>query len=286
MICSDRNWRRARAFAFRCRGKTFRIPVGARTIDCYGSAFTGADVEHLDGDGAMSLWVRRWGKGKAHDLYRSEDGIHFSLLATPELDVQPVQNTDVFHVPEVGLMCLGFAGNYRQDTSHKWGLMTSDDNGLNWTRSQSNISDIRASTPSLIYDSETRLLSNTITNAAGLLRTRPGHFAKPCRGCGFRLRSPTKLARIPSGRHRQHRHLRRRQRQRQRQRDWRHARYLVPIPAKLPIPGSWSPNIRHRTFQKLQMFQMFQNSHGPGEWHNNHSHRKERTHAPDTETYR
>lgn len=173
----------------------------------------------------MLLWVRRVGKEWGHDLYRSEDGIHFSLLATPELEVQPVQITDVFHVPDVGLMCLWFAGTYQKDTSHKWGLMTSKDNGRTWTqrtiesglthedwptepaavylgdgrilgiartesgssqfqmistdfgktwkRSRTNISDIRASTPSLIYDAETGLLSNYYyERGRGILRCR------------------------------------------------------------------------------------------------------------------
>ncbi|QEG42062.1 sialidase family protein [Roseimaritima ulvae] len=203
-------------------GKTWTAETTVADTPGYGEVTVG---KGLDSDGAMLLWVRRVGKGKAHDLYRSEDGIHFSLLATPELDVQPMQITDVFHVPEVGLMCLWFAGNYRQDTSHQWGLMTSDDNGLSWTqrtiesdlthadwptepaavylgegrilgiartesgssqfqivstdagqtwtRSRTNISDIKASTPSLIYDPETGLLSNYYyERGRGILRRR------------------------------------------------------------------------------------------------------------------
>ncbi|WP_218280943.1 hypothetical protein [Verrucomicrobium spinosum] len=56
----------------------------------------------LDANGAMLLWVRRVGKERIHDLYRSTDGVTFTLLATPKLAVSPMQITDVFAVPQVG----------------------------------------------------------------------------------------------------------------------------------------------------------------------------------------
>ena len=185
----------------------------------------------LDADGAMLLWVRRIGKEWNHDLYRSTDGVTFTHLATPKLDVMPIQITDVFNVPDVGLTALWFAGDYNDDgPSHSWGTLTSTDNGATWTqrvieselikaewptepsavylgdgkilavarselgenttarsqfqmistdggttwrRSRTNIGDVLASTPSLIYDAETGLVSNYYYHRGrGVLRRR------------------------------------------------------------------------------------------------------------------
>ncbi len=179
----------------------------------------------LDSTGAMLLWVRRIGKQWNHDLYRTTDGVKFERVATPELAVQPMQITDVFAVPTVGLMSLWFAGNYSDDATQSWGTLTSGDDGVTWTqntiesgltkanwptepsavylgdgrilavarteiaqgqfqlistdygttwkRSQTNILDVRASTPSLILDAETGLLSNYYyERGRGILRRR------------------------------------------------------------------------------------------------------------------
>ena len=167
----------------------------------------------LDSDGAMLLWVRRIGKGVfCHDLYRTTDGIKFDLVTTPVLSPNPMQITDIFKVPTVGLMALWFSGNYCDD-NNSWGTLTSSDNGKTWkqttiedklpirqwptepsavylgagkilviariegggpaqfqmvstdygktwTRKQTNIKDVYGSTPSLILDPQTNLLSN------------------------------------------------------------------------------------------------------------------------------
>ncbi len=55
----------------------------------------------LDSTGAMFLWVRRIGKDWNHDLYRTTDGVTFTLVATPKLAVTPMQITDIFAVPKV-----------------------------------------------------------------------------------------------------------------------------------------------------------------------------------------
>lgn len=172
----------------------------------------------LDSTGAMLLWVRRIGPEWNHDLYRTTDGVTFTRIATPKLDVMPIQITDVFTIPGVGLTALWFAGNYGDNgPCHSWGTlissddgatwtqrvveekltkaewptepsavylgdgkilaiartelgdktperaqfqMVSTDNGATWRRSKTNIGDILCSTPSLIYDAETGLLSN------------------------------------------------------------------------------------------------------------------------------
>lgn len=179
----------------------------------------------LDASGAMLLWVRRVGPEWHHDLYRSTDGETFTLVATPELAVRPMQITDVFTVPKVGLMALWFAGDYGDKPTNAWGIVTSRDNGetwvqttveselpkthwpteaaavylgegkilaiartetgpsqfqivstdygATWKRAQTNIGDILASTPSLILDAKTGLLSNYYYHRGkGMLRRR------------------------------------------------------------------------------------------------------------------
>ncbi|TWT72600.1 BNR/Asp-box repeat protein [Crateriforma conspicua] len=179
----------------------------------------------LDSNGAMLLWVRRVGRDWHHDLYRTTDGVTFTLVATPQFDVRPVQITDIFTVPNVGLMALWFAGDYGGKPTNAWGALTSSDNGetwkqatvesslskaqwptepaavylgngrilaigrtevgtpqfqmvssdygATWKREQTNIGDALASTPSLILDEETGLLSNYYYHrGAGVLRRR------------------------------------------------------------------------------------------------------------------
>ena len=181
----------------------------------------------------MLLWVRRIGKEWNHDLYRTTDGVTFTLVATPKLAVTPVQITDVFAVPTVGLMALWFAGGYGDGPDHSWGTLMSKDNGVSWVqtpiesgltkaewptepsavylgkgrllaiartelggststrsqfqmvstdygttwmRKQTNISDVAASTPSLILDADTGLLSNYYYHRGrGILRRRIVH---------------------------------------------------------------------------------------------------------------
>ncbi len=185
----------------------------------------------LDSTGAMLLWARRVGRDWQHDLYRTTDGVTFTKVVTPVLSPAPVQITDIFNVPEAGLMALWFAGSYKEGDNHSWGTLTSRDDGLTWTqttietglslaqwptepaavylgqgrilaiartelraanseraqfqmvstdagvtwtRHRTNISDVQVSTPSLILDTETGLLSNYYyqRGAGGLLRRR------------------------------------------------------------------------------------------------------------------
>ncbi len=193
-------------------GKTWTPETVVASTSGYGEVAVG---KGLDSDGAMFLWVRRMnGSECVHDLYRTTDGVTFLLVATPKLAVAPVQITDIFSVPTVGLMALWFAGSYGDDgPSHSWGTLTSRDNGATWAqstieseltkpqwptepaavylgngrilvvarteqggrsqfqmvssdygatwaRAQTNIGDVLISTPSLILDAETGLLSN------------------------------------------------------------------------------------------------------------------------------
>ena len=89
----------------------------------------------LDAKGAMLLWVRCWGGANPHhDLYRTTDGVSFEKIATPALDPVPMQITDVFAVPGVGLTCLWFSDGYAASSVRAWGKLVSADNGLTWTR--------------------------------------------------------------------------------------------------------------------------------------------------------
>lgn len=203
-------------------GKTWTAETTVADTPGYGEVTVGKGLDSKD---AMLLWVRRIGKDWNHDLYRTEDGVNYTLLATPQLEVQPMQITDVFSVPDVGLVSLWFSGNYSKDNVHAWGMMTSQDDGVTWvqktiesglakndwptepagvylgdgrilaigrtedgspqyqmtstdygntwTRSRTNISDIAASTPTLIFDRSTGLLSNYYyERGRGILRRR------------------------------------------------------------------------------------------------------------------
>jgi len=203
-------------------GKTWTPETVIANSPDYGEVPVG---KGLDASGAMLLWVRRVGKEWHHDLYRSTDGVTFSLVVTPKLAVRPMQITDVFAVPKVGLMALWFAGDYGDKPTNAWGTVTSSDNGATWTqttvesdlpkaqwptepaavylgkgkilaiartevgpaqfqlvstdngatwkRSQTNIGDIFCSTPSLVYDFQSGLLSHYYFHRGkGLLRRR------------------------------------------------------------------------------------------------------------------
>ena len=115
-------------------GKTWTPETVVANTSGYGEVAVG---KGLDSDGAMFLWVRRMnGSECVHDLYRTTDGVTFLLVATPKLAVAPVQITDIFSVPTVGLMALWFAGSYGDDgPSHSWGTLTSRDNGATWAQS-------------------------------------------------------------------------------------------------------------------------------------------------------
>ena len=208
-------------------GKTWTTETVVANTPGYGDVAVG---KGLDSTGAMLLWVRRVGKEWHHDLYRTTDGVKFTLVATPKLAVSPVQITDIFAVPKVGLMALWFAGGYADGPDHSWGTLTSRDNGATWTqtpiesgltkaqwptepsavylgdgrilaiartevgdassarsqfqmvssdfgatwkREKTNIGDVFASTPGLILDVETGLLSNYYyQRGRGILRRR------------------------------------------------------------------------------------------------------------------
>ena len=110
-------------------GKTWSNEVCVVNTPDVGEVTIGKGV---DEKGAMLLWVRNWGKIRRHDLYRTADGVTFEKIASPTLDPMPIQITDVFAVPGVGLMSFWFAGDYRKGDDNSWGTLTSADNGRTW----------------------------------------------------------------------------------------------------------------------------------------------------------
>lgn len=168
----------------------------------------------LDSSGAMLLWIRCWSSNrKCHHLYRTADGVRFERIAAPAFDPMPMQVTDVFSVPGVGLVSLWFSAGYREGQEKSWGTLVSADDGRTWTqrtvesglkqsewptepsavflgdgkilalarsegktghqfqlvssdsgrtwrKSPTNIRDVAESTPSLVYDPKTGLVSN------------------------------------------------------------------------------------------------------------------------------
>jgi len=196
-------------------GKTWTEETRVVNSSNFGDVAVGSG---LDSTGAMLLWVRRCGAGGIfQDLFRSTDGVEFKLVTTPAFEVMPMQITDIFSVPKVGLMALWFAGKYDHTRNHSWGTLVSTDDGATWkqttiesglpkahwptepsavylgdgrilavgraepvegkpdrfqfqlestdsgatwTRSVTNIGDIFYSTPSLVFDAKTGLVSN------------------------------------------------------------------------------------------------------------------------------
>ncbi len=195
-------------------GMTWTPEIPVVNTPEFGESATG---KGLDEDGSMLLWVRCIGEASQHDLYRSFDGVRFKRIASLRLHPMPMQITDVFSVPGVGLMSFWFAGKYRDLPENSWGTLTSQDNGISWQQNvvesglpkgdwpteqsgvylgngriiaiarvekvsgamkqsqfqlescdygvtwqkmQTNIGDVLESTPSLIWDAESGLLSN------------------------------------------------------------------------------------------------------------------------------
>jgi len=88
----------------------------------------------LDSTGAALLWVRCWGKGRRHELYRTTDGVAFEKIASITPEPFPMQVMDVTRVQGLGLVSPWFAGNYKKDGANSWGLLVSEDDGRTWKR--------------------------------------------------------------------------------------------------------------------------------------------------------
>ena len=101
------------------RGRTWTPETVVANTPGFGEVPVG---KGLDSKGAALFWIRRVGKEWQQDLYRTTDGVNFKLIMTPKLSPAPVQITDIFTVPKVGLMCLWFSGGYAEGNDHAWEL--------------------------------------------------------------------------------------------------------------------------------------------------------------------
>ena len=89
----------------------------------------------LDEAGDAILWVRCWGVGRRHELYRSRDGKTVEKIASITPDPFPMQIMDPVRIEGLGLVSPWFAGEYRKTAKdNSWGLLTSADNGRTWTQ--------------------------------------------------------------------------------------------------------------------------------------------------------
>lgn len=143
------------------RGRTWSPEIVVADTPGFGEVPVG---KGLDSKGAALFWIRRVGKEWLQDLYRTTDGVSFKLIATPKLSPTPVQITDVFTVPKVGLMCLWFGGSYgnTETADHSWGTLTSTDDGLTWkqTTVESGLTKAQWPTePSAVYLGDGKILA-------------------------------------------------------------------------------------------------------------------------------
>ncbi|MGA0133004.1 MAG: sialidase family protein [Opitutales bacterium] len=141
------------------RGRTWTPETVVADTPGFGEVAVG---KGLDSKGAALFWIRRVGKEWLQDLYRTTDGVNFKLIATPKLSPAPVQITDIFAMPKVGLMCLWFSGGYAEGNDHAWGTLTSDDDGATWkqTTVESGLSKAQWPTePSAIHLGDGRILA-------------------------------------------------------------------------------------------------------------------------------
>lgn len=143
------------------RGRTWSPEIVVADTPGFGEVPVG---KGLDSKGAALFWIRRVGKEWLQDLYRTTDGVNFKLVTTPKLSPTPVQITDVFTVPKVGLMCLWFGGSYgnTETADHSWGTLTSTDDGLTWkqTTVESGLTKAQWPTePSAVYLGDGKILA-------------------------------------------------------------------------------------------------------------------------------
>jgi len=96
----------------------------------------GVEGAGLDSSGAALFWMNCRGRGHIrHELCRTEDGVTFTKIAAPEMSPEPIQVTDIFTVPGVGLMSLWFIGDYNSsEPCNSWGTLVSRDDGKTWTQ--------------------------------------------------------------------------------------------------------------------------------------------------------
>jgi hypothetical protein len=141
------------------RGRTWTPETVVANTPGFGEVPVG---KGLDSKGTALFWIRRVGKEWQQDLYRTNDGVKFKLVTTPKLSPAPVQITDIFTVPKVGLMCLWFSGSYAEGNDHAWGTLTSADDGATWKQTTVEAGLSRAqwpTEPSAVYLGDGKILA-------------------------------------------------------------------------------------------------------------------------------
>lgn len=114
----------------------------------------------LDDTGAALFWVRCWGRqGRHHELFRTTDGVEFTRLASTVLSPEPMQITDIFNVPGVGMMSLWFNTNYRDLSVNAWGTLVSKDQGKTWEQRTIESGKVIPEEPSALYLGNGRILA-------------------------------------------------------------------------------------------------------------------------------
>lgn len=139
------------------------------------------DIFAVD-NGLMCLWFATGYKKAPNSswgtLFSADDGRTWkqttveSGLSLEELPTEP----SVARLPDGRLLCIARTETQKGDGARQW-QMESSDGGRAWTRKATNIRDVFASTPSLIFDASSGLLYNYYyERGKGLLKRR---VAKP-----------------------------------------------------------------------------------------------------------
>ena len=124
------------------------------------------DIFRVPGRGLVALWFagnylesdthKCWG-----ELVSTDDGRTWTQrtierdLAKDRWPTEP----SVARLPDGRLICIARSERYQPEKALQWQL-ESTDGGFTWTKRETNIRDVMASTPSLVYDEKTDLLYN------------------------------------------------------------------------------------------------------------------------------
>ena len=113
-------------------GSTWSTPT--LKIDNTGIDDSAVGIGH-DSAGNILLWTRQGTASnvQTQSLYKSTDnGNTFTLFSSPSFAVPPIQITDTFSVPTVGLMAFWHGASTGSPLA--WGVVTSGDDGATWTQ--------------------------------------------------------------------------------------------------------------------------------------------------------
>lgn len=113
-------------------GKSWEAEITVSALPEYSEIPIGKGV---DSQGRILFWVRCGTPQPPHFehvLYRLDEDETFRVIAQPHLQPVPMQITDLFFVPTVGLTALWFATDYQNHGDDSWGMLISRDDGVSW----------------------------------------------------------------------------------------------------------------------------------------------------------